>query len=167
MFRKIDDFLHSYGQMIEGTSKVFAMLDDKNINQPVAPGHRTLGQTAWHIVTSIPEMMNRTGLGMSSVNHESMPPASPADIMAGHKAATEELMKAIKDGWTDETLGQSDDMYGQTWQRGTTVSMLVNHEAHHRGQMTVLLRQAGVKVPGVYGPSKEEWTQYGMEGPPY
>jgi uncharacterized damage-inducible protein DinB len=26
-----------------------------------------------------------------------------------------------------------------------------------RGQLTVLMRQADLKVPGVYGPSKEEW----------
>jgi len=37
------------------------------------------------------------------------------------------------------------------------------HQAHHRGQMTVLMRQAGMKVPGVYGPSKEEWSAFGME----
>lgn len=40
-------------------------------------------------------------------------------------------------------------------------------ETHHLGQMTVLMRQAGLNVPGVYGPSKEEWTAYGMPEPPY
>jgi hypothetical protein len=25
-----------------------------------------------------------------------------------------------------------------------------------------LMRQAGLKVPGVYGPSREEWSQFGM-----
>jgi len=24
------------------------------------------------------------------------------------------------------------------------------------------MRQAGLKVPGIYGPSKEEWETYGM-----
>ncbi|MBI2416475.1 MAG: hypothetical protein HYV28_00920 [Ignavibacteriales bacterium] len=28
--------------------------------------------------------------------------------------------------------------------------------------MTVLMRQAGLKVPGAYGPSREEWAAYGM-----
>jgi uncharacterized damage-inducible protein DinB len=28
--------------------------------------------------------------------------------------------------------------------------------------MTVLMRQAGLKVPGIYGPSREEWSQFGM-----
>ena len=35
---------------------------------------------------------------------------------------------------------------------------LINHQNHHRGQMTVLMRQAGLTVPGVYGPAKEEWV---------
>lgn len=167
MIRKVEDFLSVYGQMIEGTSKIFAQMDDKNINHPVGPGHRTLGQIAWHIVASTPEMMNRTGLGMSSVNHESMPPKTAAEMVAGYKAVADELVAAIKTGWTDETLLLTDDMYGQTWPRGMTLSVLLTHETHHRGQMTVLLRQAGAKVPGICGPSKEEWTQYGMDAPPY
>ena len=31
--------------------------------------------------------------------------------------------------------------------------------------MTVLMRQAGLTVPGVYGPAKEEWAVAGMEAP--
>ncbi len=45
--------------------------------------------------------------------------------------------------------------------------VLIGPETHHLGQMTELMRQAGLKVPGVYGPSKEEWTAYGMPVPPY
>jgi len=56
-------------------------------------------------------------------------------------------------------------MYGEKWARGVTLHILLVHEIHHRGQMTVLMRQAGLKVPGVYGPAKEEWTQYKMPEP--
>jgi uncharacterized damage-inducible protein DinB len=28
--------------------------------------------------------------------------------------------------------------------------------------MTVLMRQAGLRVPGIYGPAKEEWEEHGM-----
>jgi len=41
--------------------------------------------------------------------------------------------------------------------------MIVNHQAHHRGQMAVLIRQAGLRVPDVYGPAREDWAQWGME----
>ena len=48
---------------------------------------------------------------------------------------------------------------------GLTLQVLVVHQAHHRGQMTVLMRQAGLEVPGVYGPSRQEWAAYGMQPP--
>ena len=35
-------------------------------------------------------------------------------------------------------------------------SMLMNHLYHHRGQLTVYLRAAGKKVPGIYGPSGDD-----------
>jgi uncharacterized damage-inducible protein DinB len=68
-------------------------------------------------------------------------------------------------GWSDATLEVEDDMYGERWPRGATLQSLVVHQAHHRGQMTVLMRQAGLRVPGVYGPAREEWTAYGMPPP--
>ena len=43
--------------------------------------------------------------------------------------------------------------------------VLVVHQAHHRGQMTVLMRQAGLLVPSIYGPVKEGWSAYGVEPP--
>lgn len=46
-----------------------------------------------------------------------------------------------------------------------TFDVLIQHQNHHRGQMTVLMRQAGLPVPGIYGPAKEEWTTFGLEAP--
>jgi uncharacterized damage-inducible protein DinB len=34
--------------------------------------------------------------------------------------------------------------------------IMLNHWYHHRGQLTVYLRQTGALVPGVYGPSADE-----------
>jgi uncharacterized damage-inducible protein DinB len=57
-------------------------------------------------------------------------------------------------------------MFGQfEWAKGFSLSMLINHQIHHRGQMTILMRQANLIVTGVYGPAKEEWSQMGMEAP--
>ena len=35
-------------------------------------------------------------------------------------------------------------------------SIMLNHWYHHRGQLCVYLRQVGVPVPSVYGPSADE-----------
>jgi uncharacterized damage-inducible protein DinB len=58
-----------------------------------------------------------------------------------------------------------DDMYGEKWPRGRSAHILIDHQTHHRGQMTVLMRQAGLVVPGIYGPAKEAWAAYGAPAP--
>ena len=35
-------------------------------------------------------------------------------------------------------------------------SIMLNHWYHHRGQLTMYLRQLGVPVPSIYGPSADE-----------
>ena len=75
------------------------------------------------------------------------------------------LTEAVRKGWTDKTLSQTDEMYGEHWSRGSTLTSLVLHQAHHRGEMIVLMRQAGLKVPGIYGPAKEEWARMNMQPP--
>jgi len=35
-------------------------------------------------------------------------------------------------------------------------SIMLNHWYHHRGQLTVYLRQTGSLVPAIYGPSADE-----------
>ena len=59
-------------------------------------------------------------------------------------------------------LAEKVPMYGQEWARGMVLSVLMVHQTHHRGQMTVLMRQAGLRVPGIYGPAKEDWASMNM-----
>jgi len=35
-------------------------------------------------------------------------------------------------------------------------ALMLNHWYHHRGQLSVYLRQVGVRVPSIYGPSADE-----------
>ena len=55
------------------------------------------------------------------------------------------------------------ETYGERWTRGYTLQALVGHQVHRRGQMTVLMRQAGLRVPGVF--AREEWSAFGMAAP--
>jgi uncharacterized damage-inducible protein DinB len=40
--------------------------------------------------------------------------------------------------------------------RHVMIADMMNHWAHHRGQMTVYLRLMGAKVPALYGPSADD-----------
>lgn len=165
MYRSIRDFSTDWKYEGEATGKLLRVLSDASLSQAVTPRDRTLGRMAWHLVQSIPEMMSRTGLRLDGPDESATVPATARAIASAYAQVAEGLLAAVEKGWTDATLDVEDDMYGERWKRGTTLDVLVKHQTHHRGQMTVLIRQAGLVVPGVYGPAREEWGSMGAEPP--
>ena len=162
MFNSIEQFAKTWSQEMKFTQSVMDALTDQSLPQAVKDDHRTLARMAWHIVGSIPEMTSHVGLKLDGPDPSASVPVIAQEIKDAYKKVSEGLLKAIKADWNDATLEQEDDMYGEQWKRGSTLHILMLHEIHHRGQMTVLMRQAGLSVPGVYGPSREEWDAYGM-----
>jgi uncharacterized damage-inducible protein DinB len=162
MFRTIGDFEKSWTHEHESTLKLMKVLTDASLAQPVAPGGRTLGRIAWHIVQTLGEMGGHAGLKVEGANEHTPQPATAAAFADAYAANADAVARAVRASWKDADLPGEITMYGEKWTRGQALQALVSHEAHHRGQMTVLMRQAGLAVPGVYGPSKEEWTAYGM-----
>lgn len=164
MFRSLDDFARSWSQETDGTLKVLRSLTDASLAQRVVPGGRTLGFLAWHLTCTLAEMGGHAGLTVIGPTEKTHPdvPARAADIATAYEAAASSLAAAVRAQWTDAQAGDLIPMYGEQWPKGLVLSILIAHQTHHRGQMTVLMRQAGVPVPGMYGPSKEEWTAMGL-----
>jgi uncharacterized damage-inducible protein DinB len=165
MFTRIDDFLKDWAHESASTSKIFEALNDASLSQAPSKDDRSLGRVAWHIVTTIPEMLGRTGLPVKNVMPDVPMPPTAVGMAAAYRKAAVEAAKSVRDNWTDDTLATEDDMYGMMWPRGLTLEVLIRHEIHHRAQITVLMRLAGLKVPGVYGPAREEWAASGMPAP--
>lgn len=165
MFTTLNEFYSDWQFESEKTLQALDLLTDASLAQEMYPGGRTLGRLAWHIAQTLPEMMGRTGLVVQGVGEHAPVPATAAEIAAGYRAASASLIEQLRATWTDATLAVTDDMYGETWPRAMTLSALVGHQTHHRGQLTVLMRQAGLRVPGIYGPAQEEWAQMGMQPP--
>jgi uncharacterized damage-inducible protein DinB len=165
MFEKLVSAIEQLRAEAANTQKIMDALTDQSLNQAVTTEHRTLGRIAWHIVVCIPEMMNMVGLNIKSVGKDDPIPPTASEIADGYRKASDEFLAQLVDNWNDATLQEKDDLYGETWKRGKTLMVVMIHEIHHRGQMTVLMRQAGLKVPGTYGPSKEEWSSYGAPAP--
>ncbi len=162
MFSTVQDFLYIWAQEFEGTQKVLKHVTTQSLTQAVVPGGRTLGRLAWHLTVTIPEMMNRTGLEIGDPDPEAPIPATAKEIFNAYNKAAEELIEQVRAKWTDADLEKEDNMYGEQWKRKITLTSLVFHQIHHRAQIEVLMRQAGLRVPGLYGPSKEEWVGMGM-----
>jgi uncharacterized damage-inducible protein DinB len=165
MFTSLDLFLRVWEHEAAATQRVLDAITDDSLDQEVAPGHRTVRRLGWHIAQTLPEMMGRTGLRVEGLGEHDPAPATAKEIQDAHRTAAASLAKELRESWTDETLRQKDDMYGEQWSRGRTLGALLIHQAHHRGQLTVLLRQAGIVVPGIMGPNKEDWAQWGMQPP--
>ncbi len=162
MYRKIEDFVNDWAYETEVTTKLFSNLTDESLNQKVTENGRTLGFLAWHVVITLGEMLGKVGLTIDCPPEDASVPASAREITETFEKAAKSVSAEVAKNWTDETLLIEDEMYEMIWTRGTTLSSLINHQAHHRGQITVLMRQANVPVIGVYGPAKEEWEAMGI-----
>ena len=165
MIHTIIDFEHLWSAEIESTQKVFKHLKNDSLTKVIHPDVRTLGRLAWHIVITIPEMMGKTGLKTAGPQEHDPIPVTAKEILQGYSTAAISLLDEVKKNWTDATLEEKDEMYGEKWKRGFTLQALINHQIHHRGEMIALMRIAGLAVPGIYGPTRDEWAQFGMQPP--
>lgn len=163
MFRSIEDFHKDWKNESDATLKIFQTVTDESLKQKVYAEGRTLGRLAWHITGTLGEMPQLAGLKFSVPTDKEPLPADIALIVNNYTLSAAAFSEAVKNQWNDAMLGEEVPMYGEQWKRGEVLSSIIRHQAHHRAQMTVLMRQAGLNVPGVYGPSKGEWKNYGME----
>ena len=90
-------------------------------------------------------------------------PESMKEIIDTYKKYSEALLQSMESKWNDKDLNEMIDMYGQKWEKKKILLSLITHQIHHRAQIIVLMRLQNIPVPGIYGPSKEEWTKFGME----
>lgn len=169
MFRKLDDFKTCWREESAKTLEIFGAIPDAALKAAVTAEHRDLRRLAWHLVESLLEMPGHCGLAVKGAHLVKdgfivAPPATMAEIAEAYRTASTSFAEALE-AWKDADLEIEDKMYGEQWKRGFTLFVLITHQTHHRGQMTVLMRQAGLKVPGIYGPAKEGWAAYGMDAP--
>lgn len=162
-YTKLSEFLDEWEYESNSTVKLLSNLTDESLSVKVYNNGRTLGFLAWHLATTISEMCSKAGIIFSSTEKENEPPIFAEIIVSTYDKLSKSLIKSIKLNWTDASLNEEVEMYGEKWKRSVVLDTLVNHQIHHRGQITVLMRQAGLRVTGIYGPTKEEWQEMGLE----
>jgi uncharacterized damage-inducible protein DinB len=168
MFRRVEDFKDTWKAEVAKTTAVFGAIPGSALDQAVNPEHRSLRRMAWHLVESAAEMPSHAGIPIPGFEVKEGglgdPPADMGSIIAAYTKIAEGLEDRIG-SWNNAELARTFDCYGEKWTGGFLLWVLVAHQIHHRGQMTVLMRQAGLKVPDTYGPTKEGWGAYHMEPP--
>jgi len=163
MYSKIDEFLSDWQYETECTLKYFSLISDKDVHKKYHPQVRSMGRLAWHLTETISEMLNRTGLKVHGPGEDDLIPWTMSKMIDSYKASAASAAEQVKANWTDASLEEKVNMYGEEWTKGMVLTTLVLHQAHHRGQLSIVMRMAGIKVPGVYGPANEEWEAIGQK----
>ena len=157
MFTSVNDFLNEWKQEAAVTQKVLDALTDVSLNQEVSPGLYSIGSLAWHITGAVYYFPSQVGVKFEVPDLRKETPKSAAEISETYKTVSQRLTEAFSEQVSDEKMNQMVNLFGRDLPLQAVFRLLIQHQAHHRGQLTVLMRQADLKVPGVYGPSKEEW----------
>jgi uncharacterized damage-inducible protein DinB len=163
MYRHIDDFVNNWKYESESTLKLFKLLSNEALDKQLSERVRTAGFLAWHITHTLKEMMERTGLTIAGKAQQDYNGETVEEICSQYEQSSNSLLSELAAKWTDADLEQEDEMYGEKWKRGVTLHILITHQAHHRGELVVIMRLLGLPVLGMYGPAYEEWLAYGME----
>jgi len=158
MYRKVEDFLEDWKVSSSGTLKVFKAITNDTFDQSIVAGHNTLGWLAWHLVSVGAAFGHFAELQVPGPGRNQEMPSDIAEIVDAYEQLTEAFENEVAK-LNDADLLVEVNAFGGPILRGKLLRILIDHEIHHRGQMTVLLRQAGLPVPGVMGPTREMQKQ--------
>ncbi|WP_214891089.1 DinB family protein [Exiguobacterium sp. s142] len=154
MYRTANDFKQDWTKSSTGTLDVLRAMTDDTLGQKIVPDHNSLGWIGWHVTTALGYFTNLLGFRLSALKSLTQP--DQASVIADQYERYAQEISSAADGFTDDYLLEEVDVHGKMTPRGAVLRMMIDHQTHHRGQMTVLLRQAGQHVPGVMGPTKEQ-----------
>jgi len=156
MYSTIAEFVDDWTRESAISLKVQRALTDPSLQQKTDPEGRALGQLAWHMVIMIGMTGSAVRLEVEAPPRGTETPVSAARIADAYENAARSLGEQASANLKDEQLPSEISYFGRSLPMARVLDALIRHQIHHRAQMTVLLRQAGLVPPGVYGPSREE-----------
>ena len=149
-------------QEAETTRRVLERVPGDRLSWKPHAKSMSLGQLALHIAMvpgAVAQLSTQAQVPPPQFIHPE--PASAAELIPA-------LDKSIQQA-TEVLRGMDDAVLGRTWRvvdgdrevmavpvGGLLRSIMLNHWYHHRGQLSVYLREVGVPVPSIYGPSADE-----------
>ncbi len=144
------------------TRRVLERVPEDKLAWRPHPKSMSLGQLALHIATvpgNVAEMSQHSP--MSVPQFSQAPAESAAQLMAALDASVATARRVLG-GLDDAALGQlwrlvNGDREIMAIPVGAMLrTIMLNHWYHHRGQLSVYLRELGVPLPSIYGPSADE-----------
>lgn len=149
----LEDLLATFDTERLKTLSVWAEVRDEDLDVRLTPRSRTLHEHMVHQCISEATWM-RSMLAFPGTD-PMLPAAETRTAFVDHYLAqsTEHLhhLRAMRPGWFEEPT----TFFGETKSRFWVLLRRLNHTAHHRGQMTVLLRSMEVDLYSTYGPTAD------------
>jgi uncharacterized damage-inducible protein DinB len=156
MYKTIVEFAEDWARESAISLKVQKALTDSSLQQKAEPEGNSLGKIGWHMVIMTGMTGSVLGIVVDAPARGTEAPAAAAKIAAAYETAARSLGEQASQKLKDDQLAAEIQYFGRSLPMAAVMQSLVRHQIHHRGQMTTLMRLAGVVVPGVYGPSREE-----------
>jgi uncharacterized damage-inducible protein DinB len=157
---ELETFLATWDREAAGTLKLLRALPATKYDFRPDAGGRSLGELAWHLAEGDAYMSH--GIEVGGFTTGSTPPniERPRTVEALapgyeriHREAAARIRK-LKPEDLDRTVpffnGQPMPIRDILW------GMIIFHNIHHRGQLSLMCRLAGGAAPGLYGPNREE-----------
>ena len=123
-----------------------------------------MGRLATHVAEIygyLPLIMDQEELDFATRDYKPKVAASEEELMSDYDATYAKALASLENA-TDEqlmamwTLRAGDHIIMQVPRAAAIRGMVLNHLVHHRGQLSVYLRQNDIPVPGMYGPTADE-----------
>lgn len=153
MYRQVEDFLKEWTVSVKGTVKVLQAVTDEKLGQSIVEGHSALGWLGWHLVETAGYFSHLAGLTVPMIDHNEPVPATAREITVAYEKVAEAVKQEVAKLSDEDLLTETGIASLPT--KGAVLRFLIDHQTHHRGQMMLLLRQAGLSVPPVMDPTKE------------
>ena len=163
MSKELQTFLDTWD---EEAKKTVAMLQslpvDKYDFRPDAGG-RSLGELGWHLAET--EAYMTYGIEQGAFEMGTKPPGierpkTVEELAPGFERVHADAVQRVRK-LTPADLDREIKFFTGTpvTVRQILWTMLLHHEIHHRGQLSVLCRLAGGCAPAPYGPNREEMAK--------
>jgi uncharacterized damage-inducible protein DinB len=157
----LQELIHESGN----TRKMLQAMSDDVLDYKPSDKSWTMAQLASHIAETYhwyPLTLKNDLIDFSGYRYDKGDITKVENILAKFEANLKEAIAALEavdnDGIFNDhyRLMMGEVEVGAMPRIAAVRSMLMNHLYHHRGQLSIFLRAAGKKVPGIYGPSGDE-----------
>jgi uncharacterized damage-inducible protein DinB len=162
VMRLVDSILMEIDQEAQTTKRVLDRIPEDKLTWKPHPKAFSLGQLALHIASSPGSVAAAAVPDSVEAPNFSQPEAKSRqevlDTFSKSLESAKDALKKMDDArlmsmWS---LTKNGKVVMSIPRIGFIRSILMNHNYHHRGQLSVYLRILNVPVPSIYGPSADE-----------